>query len=67
MSMSYSELTRGVDQMEQTKKQPKTAEEQYREHIKHESPKVTYNTHPDGCWYCGSLDHHSQDCTHKDE
>ncbi len=36
-------------------------EEAYQEHISNEGGGVA-NEHPDGCFYCGSGLHHSQDC-----
>lgn len=39
----------------------------YLEHISWEESGVVYNTHPDGCFFCGSDAHHSQDCPHRDD
>jgi hypothetical protein len=36
----------------------------YLEHISSEGNGVA-NDHPDGCFYCGSGAHHSQDCPNK--
>lgn len=40
-------------------------EDAYQEHIAHEG-RGQSNTHPDGCFYCGSSAHHSQDCQQRD-
>lgn len=39
-------------------------EEAYQRHIVQEGNN-TWNEHPDGCFYCGSGEHHSQDCPDK--
>lgn len=36
-------------------------EDAYQEHIYNEGDSAA-NDHPDGCFYCGSSSHHSQDC-----
>ena len=36
-------------------------EQQYREHLKREGRSQT-NENPDGCYFCGSGWHHSDDC-----
>lgn len=43
------------------------AEQDYLDHIADEESNVTWNTHPDGCYFCGSSAHHSQDCPDRDE
>lgn len=35
--------------------------ELYFDHIEGEGEE-TWNQHPDGCYHCGSCQHHSQDC-----
>lgn len=42
------------------------SEADYQEHISNEGDGVA-NDHPDGCFYCGSPLHHSQDCPNKEE
>ena len=39
-------------------------EDVYQKHIALEGSN-TWNEHPDGCFYCGSSHHHSQDCPDK--
>lgn len=36
-------------------------EQEYQEHLANEGDQ-SWNQHPDGCYYCGSSAHHSQDC-----
>lgn len=40
-------------------------ENEYRRHVSREGNRP-YNENPDGCWYCGSDAHHSQDCRERD-
>lgn len=40
-----------------------TVYQDYWDHVSKEGV-GSENEHPDGCYYCGSLMHHSQDCPH---
>jgi hypothetical protein len=40
-------------------------EQEYQEHIANEGDGAA-NDHPDGCFFCGSSLHHSQDCRERE-
>ena len=71
MDTNFSEIEKelyaAVDRGELTPREAREAladlmqEIAYQNHVAHEGNRP-YNENPDGCWYCGSDAHHSQDC-----
>lgn len=38
----------------------------YRDHVRREG-RQSWNDNPDGCYWCGSMHHHSNDCRERDQ